>query len=101
MRDYRKKMQRYRLPPDEYKRLREFCKTSEAEQYIYDALLMEFGEAPDMLQWWIFKHVTRTDYNWAYMEARQIPCCRDTFLFYRTKFYWCLSQVLKAKGATI
>ena len=91
MRNYNK----YRLPQDEYKRLRAFCKTEGSGPFVQSALFEEFREAPDALQWWIYQHVTRTDYNWAYMEAHQIPCSKATFYTYRWKFYWYLSQEVK------
>lgn len=99
MRDYKRKMDRYRLPKAKYTQLRAFCQTEDAEQYILDALQLEFGEAPDTLAMWIYRHVTRTDCTWAYMEAHQIPCSRDTFRYYRAKFYYCLDQAIK-NGAT-
>lgn len=100
MRDYKRKMDQYRLPKAKYIQLRAFCQTEDAEPYILDALQLEFGEAPDALAMWIYRHVTRTDFTWAYMESRNIPCGKETFYFYRCKFYWYLAQVVGKNGAT-
>ena len=95
MRDYKKKMERYSIPREQYLELRAFCLKEGAQPFVLSALHAEFGEAPDTLQWWIFQHVTRTDYSWAYMEAHQIPCSKVTFYVYRRKFYWYLLKELK------
>lgn len=95
MRDYKRKMDQYRLPKDQYRELRAFCKTKGAEPFVLDALRLEFGEATDTLQMWIFRHVTQEGCTWEYMNSRQIPCSIDTFRFYRAKFYYCLAQVAK------
>ena len=100
MRDYKRKMDQYRLPQEQYKKLRAFCRTEEADPFILSALSQEFGEATDAMQWWIYHHVTRTDFTWAYMESRNIPCGKETFYFYRCKFYWYLAQVVDENGAT-
>ena len=94
MRDYKAKMQKYKLPPGRYRKLREFCLCSDMEERIY--IEMALAETcSDGLAEWLYRHVVSTDYGWAKLETGGLPCNRDTFRVYRARFYWELDKILK------
>lgn len=94
MRNYKAKMQKYRLPPERYRQLRDFCLCAGREEHIY--IEMALAETcSDNLSKWLYRHVASTDYGWLQMEADSLPCSRDTFRIYRAKFYWTLDRLTK------
>lgn len=97
MRDYKRKMDKYRLPQRRCEELREFCLCAghDEREIIETAVRMT---ADDGLCVWLYKHVVSTDYRWAKMEADGLPCGRDTFRVLRARFYWNLDGLLN--GAT-
>lgn len=99
MRDYKAKMDQYRLSDDLYNSLRELCRNyeqlSQRDKRAVDDAFLEMrgsGEDVDILATWVYWHVTSDRYTWPYMEARGIPCTQDTFRVYRAKFFWLLAQ---------
>lgn len=94
MRDYRKKMRRYRLEEQRYDELRQYCRQGATEE-IKSALKMTGGGC---LAHWIELHVCH-GWKWARLEANGIPCAMDTFRLYRAMFYWHLDKVLRENGA--
>lgn len=99
MRDYKSKMERYRLPKQRYKELKEYCLmlSPEHQVLIEQALQMTTN---DQLCRWLYKHITQNDYGWAKLEADGLPCGRDTFRVVRARFYWMLDGVLKGANTT-
>lgn len=96
MRNYKQKMDQYRLPKQRIQELREYCLLSGTrERESIETAAVE--AAGDCLSRWLYKHVVSTDYSWARMEADCLPCSRDTFRLYRTRFYYILDQILGAK----
>lgn len=100
MRDYKRKMDMYRLPKRRYQRLRNYCHRTddEAQTIIGQAIGLV---TKDALALWLYRHVTERDYSWASMETDGLPCTRDTFRVYRAKFYWELDKLVPKKRGDI
>lgn len=96
MRDYKAKMQMYRLSSIRYAELRRFCLNANRNDLIcIEAALSE--TVKDELATWLYKHVVSTDWTWAKMESEGLPCNRDTFRVYRAKFYYNLDRILTGR----
>lgn len=91
MNNYKKRMDKYRLPKERYRELREYCKHGATDE-IREALAKTGGGT---LAEWIERHVCHGGWKWTRMEAHGIPCNADTFRVYRAKFYKNLDDVLK------
>lgn len=96
MRDYKVKMQMYKLSPERYAELREFCLCSDLDERVYIEMALQ-ETVNDELASWLFKHVISTDWTWARMESEGLPCNRDTFRVYRAKFYYHLDRILTGR----
>ena len=90
MRDYKVKMDRYRLPDVRYRALRAYCKRGATEE-IRGALKKTGGGT---LSCWIEKHVCLKGWRWSRLQAAGVPCNEDTFRLYRAKFYWELDKLV-------
>lgn len=97
MRDYKKKMNRVRLPRERYSQLREYCLTAgHDEKMMIDCALSSVDCGG--LDAWIRRHVTSEFWGWKRLQASGIPCNEDTFRVYRAKFYYMLDQTLTETG---
>lgn len=98
MRNYKQKMNKYRLPKDRYRELKFFCCSADNEKFeVIDAAIRAvFGTVNDPLAYYIQLDMTE-DYNWAKLEVMQIPCSRDTFRLYRAKVYYMLDKILTGR----
>lgn len=97
MRNYKEKMNRYRIPKERYNELRKFCLCSDCgkRSIIETALLNTFSSKEDELSKHLYKHITSARCSWTELEVGGIPCNRDTFRLYRAKFYYELDKILK------
>ncbi len=86
MRDYRKKMQRYKLDKERYDHLRTLCRQAESSE-IVESAISAVGEPG--LSFYLRMHVTK-GWKWRRLAAAGVPCSGDTFRVYRAKFYWYL-----------
>ena len=97
MRDYKAKMEMYKLPDDVYEQLRSFCLDAPLSDRVY--IEMALDEAiGDELSRYMYRHVVSTDYSFTQMELDGLPCGHDTFRIYRAKFYYSLYNILKRGG---
>lgn len=97
MRDYKAKMEKYRLPEDVYEQLRDYCLCASLTERIYIEMALEEAIG-DELSKFMYRHVVSTDYSFTRMELDGMPCGRDTFRIYRAKFYYHLWNILKRGG---
>ena len=93
MRNYSGKLKEYKLSRDTVAKLKIYCVTTRDKKIVHAAVNDAVGMG-DGLHWFLFNHVTRTDWPWARLEANGIPCSADTFRIYRHKFYYCLNKRL-------
>lgn len=100
MRNYKQKMNKYRLPKERYRQLRDFCLNADDNEteIIKSAVSAAFDGKYDPLEYWILAHITLPDYNWAKMESMYIHCNRDTFRLRRARAYYELDKLLSQKG---
>lgn len=98
MRNYKQKMDKYRLPKSRRLICSAFCHTTNAErlQTVADVLEEEFGE--DAIRHWIYYNVV-LGWNWAKLESERVPCSQDVFRIYRARFFFALDR--KLNGADI
>ena len=89
MRDYRKKMQRYKLDKERYDHLRTICRQAESAE-IVESAISAVGEPG--LSFYLRMHVTK-GWKWRRLAAAGVPCSGDTFRVYRAKFYWYLNAL--------
>lgn len=97
MRDYKRKMNLYRIPKDRYRELRQYCLCADR----YDRMIIESAIADvtdEVLGSFILRHVLSTDCGISSLQADGLPCNADTFRIYRAKFFWLLDQRLKYFG---
>lgn len=92
-RDYKKKMEKYRMNPERYKELRRLCKRQDFQKTVRKALNNDkyYG-----LEEWLFLHTTdrlRWRSSIAQLQSEGLPCCEDTFRVYRAKFYYNLELI--------
>ena len=97
MRDYRKKMAKYRISRERYVQLRNLCMDPQKRELV-EAALKAMGDSG--LSKYILLHVTTKQWEWRHLEAAGIPCSADTFRIYRAKFYWFLDS-MAGNGAKI
>lgn len=99
MRNYSQKMAAYRLPKDRYESLRAFCLSADWEQ---TQLIKEIAieTVPDALSEWIVMYA-RKGMTWTQLEARGVPCSRDTFRYYRARFFWLLDKHMYEASLTV
>lgn len=99
MRNYKQKMNKYRLPKARYRELKEFCLSADNDRFevIEAAIRATFGTVNDPLAYYIELSMTNVDCNWAKLEIMRIPCNRDTFRLYRAKVYFNLDMILKGR----
>lgn len=88
MRNYKGKMERYRLPASRYRELKAYCVQHRRSPKITEALRRTTDDA---LAAYIRKQVTESC-SLAALEAAGLPCNRDTFRVYRAKFFWTLDM---------
>lgn len=100
MRNYKQKMDRYRLPKERYRELRAFCLNADSNEMniIESAVSAAFDGKYDPLEYWMLSHITSPDFNWAKMEAMHIHCNRDTFRLRRARVYYELDKLLLQEG---
>ena len=94
MRNYKQKMDLYRLPKDRYKELRQYCLCADR----FDRMIIESAIADvtdEVVGQYILRHVVSTDCSVTAMIAAGMPCGADTFRVYRAKFFWLLDQRLR------
>ena len=91
MRDYKRKMDSYRLDKARYEYLRSYCRKG-ATCEIKTALKNTGGGT---LTNWIEKNVCQKGWGWTRMQAAGIPCNSDTFRLYRARFFWELDRLLR------
>ena len=96
MRNYRGKMELYRLDPARKKVLRQWCRQPEHRAQV-EVVMAETCDV--VLGRYILMHVA-DDWKWAKLEANRIPCSVDTFRVYRAKFYFLLDQALSRANAS-
>lgn len=96
MRNYSQKMAAYRLPKDRYECLQAYCRTAgwEEKQLIKEIM---YETVSDALGDWLLLYVLK-GLTWTQLEVRGIPCSRDTFRYYRARFFWLLDK--QVNGAT-
>lgn len=95
MRNYKSKMNRYRLPPERYRELHAFCIASGR----CDIIIRAATQASDsIMAEYIILHVTTNEWKWRRLEAVGIPCCGDAFRTYRARFYYLLNQLAPETG---
>lgn len=93
MRNYKRRMEQYRLPKERVDALRRWCRrTSPTAPEIERALSRTTDE---VLAGWIRRNVTGELFRWRDMELAGLPCSRDTFRVYRACFFWELDRELK------
>lgn len=98
MRDYKQKMQRYRLEKFRYKELRLFCMYAKREDKQNIIALMRYT-VPDVLGGYILDHLMNGK-SIAKLEVDGMPCSLDTFRVYRAKFLYYLDKELKEHEKT-
>lgn len=96
MRNYARKMTAVRLPPERMRDLKAYCKEAwnDCEKREAVDTAAEAAMPNDRLGYWIRESVLR-DLNFGAMQARGIPCSRDTFYFYRARFFMCLDTITR------
>ena len=94
MNGYKEKMNRYRHDKETMIKLKEYCFSTRDYTIIKQALANTF-HPDDIINDYMFKHVTIKNYEWAKLECDALPCCRDTFRLYRAKFFYNLNERLK------
>lgn len=95
LRNYKRKMERYRLNQNRYKELKAYCRKGPSPE-ISQALKMT---CDDCLSDWIERHVCMSTWPLKRMRAAGLPCTDDTFRVYRARFYYNLDRVLSRNGA--
>lgn len=94
MRNYKGKMDKYRLTPERYEVVRDYCLTTKDHGLIKLAISIAAGDiAP-----WMLKHLTNKEYLYPQMELDSIPCNGDTFRIKRQRVYYTLSRMMESKG---
>lgn len=94
MRDYKRKMDAFRLSPERYQKLRRYCLTAGAkEREVIEQTAAEVTD--DVMARYITEHVTSSEYGVTSMLADGMPCGADTFRIYRAKFFWVLDKQVK------
>lgn len=94
MREYKAKMERYRLPFERYRYLRHYCMTHGRCRTVIKAARSVTDE---VMAEWIILHVTTSDWKWKRLYISGIPCSADTFRIYRARFYHALSDLIGAE----
>ena len=95
MRDYKKKMDAVKLPPDRYRELRRFCLAANSES-AYQVIKSAAEEVTDdALAAYIAAHVTSKNHKITDMIGEGMPCNADTFRVYRARFFWRLDRKLR------
>lgn len=91
MRDYKGKMEKYRIPKSRRALLIAYCRTTNEErlQRIQDVLDEEFLD--DAITWWLFQSIVNR-WTWEKLELSSVPCGQDTFRLYRARFFWALNR---------
>lgn len=91
MRDYKRKMDAFRLSPERYQKLRRYCLTAGGkEREVIDQTAAEVTDS--VMGRYIAQHVTCAKYSVTAMMADGMPCGADTFRIYRAKFFWALDK---------
>lgn len=100
MRDYKGKMDKYRISDGRYEALREYCLNAgeRDEKYIREALSHTCNDA---LASYIYRHVTTRGYGLERMQADRMPCNADTFRLYRARFFWNLDRIIRRERGDI
>lgn len=91
MRDYKKKLQRYKLDKERYNYLRALCKDPGRADLVNQAI-EAIGEPG--LSDYVRHHVIHS-WKWQRLTAAGIPCSSDAFRIYRARFFWFLDSIEK------
>lgn len=100
MRNYARKMAAVRLPPERMRELKAYChaaREDDAKRSVVDGAMEETLRG-DRLDRWIRESVLR-GLGYDAMQARGIPCSRDTFRLYRARFFKALDAAVWAEEA--
>lgn len=97
MRDYRKRIAQYAIDKKRLGYLKAYCRTSNEERLRVVADTMQDAFGDDSIQQWLWHSIVGS-WKWAEQEAHGIPCSRDSFFFYKAKFYYVLHEKI---GATL
>ena len=90
-------MQSVKLPQERLKQLYAFCRTATADEAEIIDLALDKALGCDMLRVYILRHVV-LGWGWARLQAEGIPCGRDTFRYYRAKFFAALNSMISSQG---
>lgn len=97
MRDYKGKMNRYKLTGERYEAIRNYCLNINDDTYIMEAIDYAAGDVAP----WMLKHITRKGYLFPQMECDGLPCSRDSFRIKRQRVYWYISKILEEREIEI
>jgi hypothetical protein len=91
MRDYKGKMEKYRIPKSRKTLLMAYCRTTNEErlQRIRDVFDEEFGE--DAIIWWLYQAIVNR-WTWMQLQNKNVPCGEDSFRVYKARFFWALNR---------
>lgn len=96
MRNYKQKMDLYRLPPGRMNHLRYYCQhAGDGQQKTIKKVLLSVTDP--VIADFLFMNVCKGK-RWRHLEAHGIPCCGDTFRFYRMMFYYHLDRELQKES---
>lgn len=96
MRGYKTKMQSVKLPKERLKQLYTFCRTAMVDEAKMIDLALDKALGCDMIRVYIFRHVV-LGWGWAKLQVEGIPCGRDTFRYYRAKFFAELDRLIPSQ----
>lgn len=96
MRNYKQKMDKYRLPPGRMNYLRNYCQhAGDGQKQTIKKVLLSVTDP--VIADFLFMNVCKGK-RWRHLEAHGIPCCGDTFRFYRMMFYYHLDRELQKES---
>lgn len=90
MRDYKGKMSKYRLSPERYQEVRNYCLEAEDDTLIRHAIDFVAGDVAP----WMLKHVRSTRYVFPQMDLDGLPVSHDLFRIKRQRVYFYISMLL-------
>jgi len=94
LRNYKQKMDKYRLPPGRMNHLLHYCQhAGDGQRKTIKKVLLSVTDP--VIADFLFMNICEGK-RWRHLEAYGIPCCSDAFRIYRRKFFYYLDMELKA-----
>ena len=90
-------MDKYRLPSGRMTFLKLFCQEAPDNGQHETIMKVLLSVTDSAMADFIYRNVCRRE-RWNILRAHGVPCCADTFRFYRAKFFYYLDRELEKKN---